>query len=302
MVRFPLPVRQARTMITRRFTSSEPYGIASMRPSSRRGLSAQAASWAWTCFAAVVAIPFFLAPSAFAADKPTEDNPGVEIVKGYAFDMKEDTLLYTEEHKDSYENDVKTKSTVTYRDAEGEVIVEKDLTYNVSQTIPTFTKRDLRNNYLVGAKVKGNKVEMFVGGSGPKDKIKRKTVRSEKEMVVDAGFNAFIQENWDDLCDDKTLKIEFATPSILKVVTFKINRIGEEEVAGQKVHRFRMKTNALLYRLFLDPIDVSYCQETRRLVAYEGLSNIKDAEGEQYKTRIVFPREGEDPKQYLTAR
>ena len=46
---------------------------------------------------------------------------------------------------------------------------------------------------------------------------------------------------------------------------------------------------ASLIGLFVDPLRLSYDAETRRLIEYRGLSNVRSADGELYEVRIRYP-------------
>jgi hypothetical protein len=51
----------------------------------------------------------------------------------------------------------------------------------------------------------------------------------------------------------------------------------------------------MFVRMFVPPVTVSYDADTRRLRRYEGVSNIRNRDGENYSVRIEFPREAGEP-------
>ena len=71
-------------------------------------------------------------------------------------------------------------------------------------------------------------------------------------------------------------------------------RAGELQVAGVPALQFRLRLDGLLG--FIAPqIDVAYDARSRRLLRFEGLSNLRDARGDkQMQVRIDFP-EGPRP-------
>ena len=49
-----------------------------------------------------------------------------------------------------------------------------------------------------------------------------------------------------------------------------------------------MEIGNRLLRLLIDPIDLAYDLESRRLLVFEGISNLNNDDGKSYNARIVF--------------
>ena len=213
---------------------------------------------------------------------------------GYAYALDRDVLLFVEEHHERV-IDEQITHRVEYRDSENALIVEKHIDYSACEIAPSFLARDLRTGRVEGAQPGSHRLELIRGqGMGEKREL-----RKPKGLVVDAGFDHFILANWDALTAGKRLRLTFAAPALFRCIDFVIFEESRPTIAGQRAHRFRMRTDSLLFRLFTDPIDVSYCAETKRLLAYEGLTGIEDDHGNNHKARIVFPEPGERPEDYL---
>jgi len=106
--------------------------------------------------------------------------------------------------------------------------------------------------------------------------------------VVDAGFNNFIQTFWDSLQTGTKLSVNFAVPSKLDTYGFRVYRDGATTVNGRPAVRVKCDIDNFIIRLFLDPITLTYDEEAKRLVSYEGISNISNEKGENYFVRITY--------------
>jgi len=77
---------------------------------------------------------------------------------------------------------------------------------------------------------------------------------------------------------------------------FRIRHNPDRGSYSKRTHVFVMKIDSAFLRLLVAPIEVSYDPETRRLLRYTNLSNIRDSNGENFKDRIDFidQRHGEN--------
>ncbi|MDF2455361.1 MAG: hypothetical protein K0R51_1354 [Cytophagaceae bacterium] len=55
---------------------------------------------------------------------------------------------------------------------------------------------------------------------------------------------------------------------------------------------FKMEPDNYMLRKLVDPIRVTYKVSTKRIIKYEGLSNINDKKGKSYLVKIMYPKVG----------
>ena len=55
---------------------------------------------------------------------------------------------------------------------------------------------------------------------------------------------------------------------------------------------FRMEPANYILRQIMDPIVLTYEKSTKRLIKYEGISNLNDNKGKRYIVSIVYPEMG----------
>jgi hypothetical protein len=213
---------------------------------------------------------------------------GANIIErtGYAYGLGADdpALLYTEQHEEWVENGRITRSTVTYKDADGNVIAKKDLDFSKDPTSPEFRLNGIANGHVEGATRTKGEVVVFFRKSDDHE-LMEKAVNLPEEAIIDGGFDRFIENNWDALLEGKVFNRPFLVPSFRKFVDFKIylERTTETDAV------FVMETASLLLRLLSEKIEVTYSREDAALKRYVGISNIRDRQGENYEVRVEFP-------------
>ena len=51
---------------------------------------------------------------------------------------------------------------------------------------------------------------------------------------------------------------------------------------------FKMTSANALFRLLIKPVQVGYYRDTRQLAFYQGVSNLKDIDGDNFNVEITF--------------
>jgi hypothetical protein len=84
-------------------------------------------------------------------------------------------------------------------------------------------------------------------------------------------------------------------PSRLEFMDWRIRRDDDAphdaksgDPRGLRTVRFALEIDSAFLRIVVPPIVVIYDRDTRRLLRYEGLSNLRDASGENHSVRIEF--------------
>src|SRR5579872_4542669 len=130
--------------------------------------------------------------------------------QGVASDFKSGKVYFTEEHEESMSDASSSNFTsILYRNPEGETIVKKRIDYSRNLFCPDFIQEDLRDGYLEGAQVKGNEVELKFR-KNYQQPIQAKKIEIPFPAVIDGGFNHFLKQHWQELCDGLTVKFYFA--------------------------------------------------------------------------------------------
>ena len=196
-------------------------------------------------------------------------------------------LQYREEHLLRSVGARPLERLVLYRCPGGAAFARKRVDYAASATAPAFALEDARSGYREGMRRQGAGAELFFGAHAGAPE--RRAPLAQAPAVADAGFDEFIRANWDALARGEALPLRFAVPARLSAMEFRVRRAGELRVAGAPALHFRLRLDGLLG--FIAPhIDVAYDARSRRLLRFEGMSNLRDARGDkQMQVRIDFP-------------
>lgn len=197
-------------------------------------------------------------------------------------------LLYTEDHLLRHKDQQLHQRLVVYRCADGTAFARKRVDYAASALAPAFHFEDVRLGYREGLRRVGEDARLWVQVSAG-DGERSAALDAGAGLVADAGFDEFIRRQWRPLLAGETVALEFAVPSRLDSYGFTVRRRGSGEAAGEGAEIFRLRLGGL-FGLLAPHIDVAYGRESRRLLWFQGLSNLRDDQGDdQLQARIDFP-------------
>jgi hypothetical protein len=195
-------------------------------------------------------------------------------------------LEYVEYHTVKYENGKVSESQTIYYDANNNKIGELISEYAFGPQFGSYDFRDIRAQYQDGAKVSGDRILLFRKKS-PEDDVEEVYLAKEKDQIVGQGFHQFIVHNLERIAQGEVIHIRLVLPSRLDQYEF---RIRKRKVDGDTLY-IRLEIDNWLLRLFAPHVDVEYDQENRRLLRYEGISNLEAASGKHKKVTITYSYE-----------
>jgi hypothetical protein len=223
----------------------------------------------------------------FACAMPVVAGATLRYQEGVARNPDSGAEMYTEQHWLRSDGDRPVERLVLYRCPDGSVFGRKQVDYRRSAAAPAFRFDDSRSGYVEGLRDDRSPEVFFSPGRGAGEKS---AALPAKQLVVDAGFDEFIRSRWSALLAGEAVPLDFALPSRLESMGFTIRRVGQARIDGEAAWVFRLRLDSVIG--WLAPhIDVSYGQQSRRLLRFEGLSNVRDDAGDkQLIARIDFPR------------
>lgn len=206
--------------------------------------------------------------------------------QGYAYDLKDaNKLLYREEHKLQLLNGRPCTRVVKYISATDELIAIKENHYYKNAATPSFHLQDLRNNYREQAHYSDNGSLVLSKQENADAKIQSKRISGLPDnLIVDAGFDDFVRHHWPDLEAGKSVSFSFASAARLDLIDFRL----QQKTIDQDNLVLSMRLNSRLIAWLLDPIELTYDRQTKRLMRYRGLSNIQDGKGNTYIADIRY--------------
>ena len=235
------------------------------------------------CCALNIAYTALVFASLYAAPSHAEDS--VEYT-GTATSLKTQEFLYGEKHVLGYRDGKLAERAVLYTCRDGSPFARKTVNY-VNPLAPDFTFEDASNGMREGVRSEGGKRVVFFRGRYA-DMEKMGDLPKIPELVVDAGFDEFVRENWSDLLSGKAMRMNFLVPSRVTDMGFKVQHERSDTADGTPVEVFRLNLAGIL-GLILPGIDVYYSAADHVLIKYVGLSDLRDSSGDNnYKVTIEF--------------
>ncbi|MEO7326154.1 MAG: hypothetical protein ABIW82_15115 [Dokdonella sp.] len=231
--------------------------------------------------ALVVAAAMTLLPSLSSA---------IEHYEGEAYAADGGPLLYRESHW-RHDEDGVVSGLVIYQCPDGTAFARKHIRATTDPLAPDFELRDARNGYVEGVREDHGSRQVFTRASDTASE-RSATINGDKNLIVDAGFDAFVRTHWDALASTPAT-ILFVVPSRLEAMRFQVRHVGEEHAGARIAQRFRLSF-ASWYGSLLPHIDVVYDAVSRRLLRYEGISNVRDGNARNVVVRIEFPQSERD--------
>ncbi|HEU0154173.1 MAG TPA: hypothetical protein VFQ84_12605 [Arenimonas sp.] len=208
--------------------------------------------------------------------------------EGVAREPDSNRVLYLEQHLVRREGNEPTERLVIYRCGDGTPFARKRVDYRGSTVAPEFVFEDARLGYGEGLRRRTGVESVWVR-EGKGEAERSAPLDEDARLVADAGFDEFIRDHWGPLVAGQSVPLRFAVPSRLQSLGFKVNRQGSTEFGGEPAETFRLRLGGLLGWI-APSIDVAYGRDSRRLLRFEGLSNLRTDDGEsQLVARIEFP-------------
>ena len=210
---------------------------------------------------------------------------------GSAFDAKTRKIIYTELHEELKEKGKHVGTITTYKDVYGLVIARRKLDFLKDNNTPTFKLEDLRSGYIEGAEVTNNSVKVYVR-EDYQSTMEERILHVPQPCVIDGGFNYFVKNNWDALLKGGILTFNFVVPARKDYYKFRVRKVSETTYIGKKAIVVHLEPDNFIIRALVDPIVITYDLSSKRILIYEGISNLASGTGKNYVAKLLYPTVG----------
>ena len=199
---------------------------------------------------------------------------------GRAYDQNSGDLLYSEEHY--FINSA--HHSVIYREPTGQVFAKKQVIYNANQNAPEVYQVNHRNGESINIHKKDNEYLVSYQET-PNQPIKTEAIKDKDALVIDAGFNKYIQTNWQSLTANQSPSIKYLLPTRQTTIELEIERTSCKE-SNQTC--FLIEPSNWFFRMLSKPLVLTYDSDSRKLMTFQGKSNISDSEGNYQEVVIHY--------------
>ena len=208
-------------------------------------------------------------------------------------------LLFTQTHY-WYDDAAGEPSGFTlYTCPDGRAFARRLSDYGTHPDTPDFALDIAQTGYREGVRTEGAQRIVYVqrGAGQPQQDA---PLPIAEHAVIDDGFNAYVAAHWDALLDGRDVRVDYLVPSRHRFYGFRVVKV--DDANGNELH-LRMQFDFWFGR-FLPHVSLVYDRATRNLVRYQGISNIRDADGDNVHVRIESPldeRRDDVPRAQLDA-
>lgn len=205
---------------------------------------------------------------------------GKVFATGLARDPKSGRLVYCEYHLPAKG----TQRRVLYYSPAGHRIAEKQLSA-VNSTVPGVAQQDYRHG----------EQRIVNPGSGRVELRYRKNANSDWDVaqlstaevdVADAGFDTFVRRNWNSLSAGQTVTFGFASPVHGRSIPLRARQVSCTGGSGKLC--LQVDLDQAFLRMFAGNLYLEYDRDSRRLLLFDGVTNLRDAQGGSQRLRIDY--------------
>lgn len=209
-------------------------------------------------------------------------------VSGTAYNLKTGKIAYRELFTGL---DGNNEVHVNYAKPDGVIFARKKLNYNTEVFQPGLEFNDERDDETVSAVFDAGRLLLTHKKKGDSQ---TKTLYETSKLIIDAGVDAFIQQQWAKITSGKKVEFDVAGARNLGIEKFVIKEIDSSasplayKGAAETWKYFRVDTANKLSSIFVDPIYYAYEPEGKYLMRYQGRSNIDNDSGDAWDVRIEY--------------
>ena len=207
-------------------------------------------------------------------------------------------LLFTETQY-WYDDAGEPRGLTLYACPDGRAFARRTSDYGTHPDTPDFALEIAPTGYREGVRSEGTQRIVYVRRSANRPE-QDAPVPTAEHPVVDDGFNTYAAAHWDALLAGRDVPIQYLVPSRHRFYRFRIVKVDD---ANPDELRLRMQFDFWFGR-FLPHVYVVFDRATRHLIRYEGISNIRDGNGDNMRVRIESPlgeRRDDVPRTQLDA-
>jgi len=192
---------------------------------------------------------------------------------GTAYDKK-NKIVYVEAHEATYSDDKKVKNAKTiYTNSNGTKIGELTSDFTKNLSAPEYKYTDFRHKTGHGIAYEDGKLKMIQYNKDGTIKTKFLTKKFKKNSIIvgGQGMHYYLQQNLESLKGKKNIPVIFLTPGNLDYYNFLLDYIG---INSKGYIQLKIKISNYILRIFTSNLILQYDPKTKRLIDYDGLSNL----------------------------
>lgn len=210
--------------------------------------------------------------------------------RGTAMD-EQGNVVYLESHREVYDGDGLRSNDTRYLDAAGKEFASLDSQFTSYPYLPEYRFEDQRFGRRAGTRISGDQVETY-GQTSAQEPLKKAAIKVEPNMVTGQGLHFYLRDHVEELVgnEEETI-VQFLVPMEGDHYPFRIRRLPSVKPGTVAL---RVEAGSWFLRLFAPDFDITYERDSRRLLRYEGPSNLLSDERKPQNVVITYSYEGDE--------
>lgn len=205
---------------------------------------------------------------------------------GTAHDLKTGKVIFVESYDVEVDNGRWRSGTTRYATPDGKTIGERKFDFAKDNYVPTYSFDQTNVDYREGiTRVDAQQIDLFVVRGGKRETA---TIPRVGTMVGDCGSQPYLIDHLGVLDKGETIHFTLAVAGKTDSFRLRARKVEDRTVDGRRAMRIRIELDSLL-RLILPPLELTIDPESKRLIEYSGIANLKDpATQKSFSARIAF--------------
>lgn len=200
-------------------------------------------------------------------------------------------IVYYEEHQVEHNKQGQVKQILTRYlrpNDKREMFARLESKFHKSTYVPESTFEDFRFNEREESFISKGKEQLTLKHTDAQtDKTSTEVLKITSKMVMGQGYHNYILAKLDEFEVGQKRTLDFVVAAKQTSHEFDLTYLGRKKVDSDLV-TFRLDITNWFYRLFADKIEVDYHPGNKRIMAYRGLTNISDDEGDSQSLIITY--------------
>ena len=196
----------------------------------------------------------------------------------------EGQVAYIERHTVVYEEETVIKSMTEYVDKDGKPIGSMQSDFTHSLAAPNYVFRDKRHKSLQGLRWNRGETEIFAQDKGNRKVVKKVLAPGEAVMIGGEGLVYYIASNMKKIISQDGLDFKYVVPGRLDAFNFFIKPVAHNSEQAE----FEVRIKSWFMNLFSPRLKLIYDVPKKRLKSFEGLSHLRNEEGEMMSVDIEY--------------
>lgn len=221
-------------------------------------------------FKAILLLPLLLAVTLNPGPANAASSNTTLHTVGFARDV-DNRVVYIEHHR--YQGD--GTHLVDYYDGNWNLLLEKQLQYPDLPYHPEFSQVEIATGNRIVLTHEGGEAKMRKERSYD-NKVRQFKFDLEQNVIVDAGFDAYIRTAWESFDESPCRDIAMAVAGQLRLLDMELCQTTAGSDRGSEDTRgFEITPKNWLVKLILPKINLTYSAD-QRLKQYQGISNLSE--------------------------